>query len=87
MRTKNTLGKRIRELRNGAGFSQEDFSLLLNITQGQLSRIENDVYEPNIAMLKTIKKVTKCDYDYLLEGKKQVQNSSKEPNKTVEMAM
>lgn len=66
---KNDAGKRIYELRNYLGLSQEAFGDKLGITRSAVSRIEkgwNDLTEKNIMLLTRQFGVNK---EWLLEGK------------------
>ena len=48
------IGRTIKVLRVAKGFSQSEFSKILDITPNYLSLIENDKKEPSLALLKKV---------------------------------
>lgn len=59
--------KRIKELREMHGMSQQRLSVELNVTQAMVSKYEVGTSEPDIGMIKRIAEYFKVSSDYLLE--------------------
>lgn len=66
-----SLGERIAELRKQKGYTQEEFSSLLDITPQAVSKWENDVSCPDITLLPKIAAIFGITVDELLTGKNQ----------------
>ena len=66
MSKNNTLGSRIKELRQNMGLSQSELASKLNCTQAALSQYESGNREPGLRDLKTIAKHLDTTTDYLL---------------------
>ena len=75
-----TIGSRIAQGRKAKGYTQEEFSQLLDVTAQAVSKWENDISCPDIQLLPKIAEILNMTTDELLTGKKTEQ--SKEP-KTV----
>ncbi|MCL2884168.1 MAG: helix-turn-helix domain-containing protein [Oscillospiraceae bacterium] len=61
------LGKRIKQMRIAAGFTQEALAKRLGISQSTLSGYETDFSMPNYDMVEKIAKL--CDFDILFYDK------------------
>lgn len=61
------LGKRIKELRKKAGYSQEKLADILNITTGAICKWESDLSCPDLANLVCLAQVFAVSVDYLLD--------------------
>ena len=59
--------KRIRELRESKGISQQKLAAQLNVTQAVISKYELGISEPDIAMIQLLSKFFGVSSDYLLE--------------------
>lgn len=59
------IGEILKNLRREKNLTQEQISKLLNIKQNTYSQYENDVNQPDIAMLIKIADVFKVSLDYL----------------------
>lgn len=68
-----TLGSRISELRKQHGYTQGEFADLLNVTPQAVSKWENDISCPDIALLPTIAGIFKITVDELLTGNKKAE--------------
>ena len=69
-------GKRIREVRKNAGYTQNDFCSLLDIPQSTLSAYETDRMQPTIATLVKIASKFNVSLDWLCGIKKPDDTSS-----------
>lgn len=58
---------RMKELREGKGFNQEDFAGILGVSQQTISRIENNPTRTATDLLITMAKYYNVSTDYLLE--------------------
>lgn len=65
-----SLGERIAELRKLKGYTQEEFSSLLDITPQAVSKWENDISCPDITLLPKIAGIFGITVDELLTGSK-----------------
>ena len=65
MDIKKEVGKRIKESRNLAGYTQAEVAKKLIMTQQQYSRFENGVFELNYSQLIEISKLYDVSLDYL----------------------
>ena len=63
---KKELGKRLKEARKAAGFTQSLIATELHMTQQQYSRFENGVFELNYQQLIFLCKKYDISADYLL---------------------
>ncbi len=61
------IGKRIRELRKNANFTQDEFSELLNIDSKHLSRIECAKVQPSLNLIKKITEILNIEIDYFFK--------------------
>lgn len=59
--------KRIKELREGLGISQQKLASELNVTQAMVSKYELGISEPDIAMIRKLSQFFRVSSDYLLE--------------------
>lgn len=62
-------GTRLRELREKAGYSQEQFSEKLNISRNYLAKVETGVRQPSIDLWIEIAVLTGTTLDYLILGR------------------
>ncbi len=65
-----TIGSRIAEARKAHGYTQEEFSKMLDVTAQAVSKWENDVSCPDIQLLPKIASILDISTDELLTGKK-----------------
>lgn len=65
-----TIGSRISQARKAKGFTQEQFSQMLDVTAQAVSKWENDVSCPDIQLLPKIAELLDMTTDELLTGKK-----------------
>lgn len=66
----NTIGSRIAHGRKAKGYTQEEFSQLLDVTAQAVSKWENDISCPDIQLLPKIAEILDITTDELLTGKK-----------------
>lgn len=59
--------KRLRELREDRHLSQQALADLVNTSQQNIYKYENDIHEPDIQMLKSLASVLHTSIDYLVE--------------------
>lgn len=62
----DTIGYRISKARRHMNINQKELAKRANITEGSLSRYENDIREPKAAALRQIASVLNVSIDYLL---------------------
>jgi len=67
MNNKKCLGKRIKELRKKAGYTQEQFSELIDIEASSLSGIESGRHYPSMLTLERIANVLNLKFKTLFE--------------------
>ncbi len=67
---KGTIGSRIAQARKAKGYTQEEFSQLLNVTAQAVSKWENDLSCPDIQLLPQIASILGMTTDELLTGTK-----------------
>lgn len=77
----STIGSRIAEARKAHGYTQEEFSQLLDVSAQAVSKWENDISCPDIQLLPKIADILGMTTDRLLTGKKPESNAD---NKTEE---
>lgn len=65
----NTIGSRIAQKRKALGLTQEALAAQLGISSQAVSKWENDISYPDIALLPALAKVLNCTTDELLSGK------------------
>ncbi len=65
-----TIGARISEARKTLGYTQEEFSQMLDVTAQAVSKWENDISCPDIQLLPKIADILGMTTDELLTGKK-----------------
>ncbi len=65
-----TIGSRISKARKSKGYTQEQFSQLLDVTAQAVSKWENDISCPDIQLLPKISEILDMTTDELLTGKK-----------------
>ncbi len=63
---KKQIGKRLKESRKAAGYTQEQIAQIMGMTQQQYSRFENGIYELNYAQLVKLCNLYDISADYLL---------------------
>ncbi len=66
------IGKRIKEVRNTMGLSQENFAEKLNITRAHLGKIELGTKNPSIDLLIDIAELADVYLDYLILGRSNI---------------
>lgn len=69
MDIKKEVGKRLKESRQAAGYTQAQVAKLLLMTQQQYSRFENGIFELNYSQLVTLCKLYDISADYLFDLK------------------
>lgn len=77
----STIGSRIAEARKVHGYTQEEFSQMLDVSAQAVSKWENDISCPDIQLLPKIADILGMTTDQLLTGKKPESNAD---NKTEE---
>ena len=77
----STIGSRIAEARKAHGYTQEEFSQMLDVSAQAVSKWENDISCPDIQLLPKIAEILGMTTDQLLTGKKPESNTE---NKTYE---
>ena len=65
----NTIGSRIAQKRKTLGLTQEALAAQLGISSQAVSKWENDISAPDIALLPALAKALNCTTDELLSGK------------------
>lgn len=70
-------GKRIREVRENAGYNQKEFGSLLNIKQSTLSAYETDRMQPTISALVKIAEMFDVSLDWLCGIEKKVESNDR----------
>lgn len=65
----NTIGSRIAQKRKELGMTQEELAAKLGVTSQAVSKWENDVSCPDIALLPALAKALNCTTDAILSGK------------------
>lgn len=78
-------GKRIREVRENAGYNQKEFGSLLNIKQSTLSAYETDRMQPTISALVKIAEMFDVSLDWLCGIVKEEQDKKLELNDCTEI--
>lgn len=76
----NTIGSRIAQGRKAKGYTQEEFSQLLDVTAQAVSKWENDISCPDIQLLPKIAEILDISTDELLTGKKAEQKKETQKN-------
>lgn len=61
------IGKRIRELRKQKGYTQDEFSEMLNIDSKHLSRIECAKVQPSLNLIKKISDIFNIKLEYFFK--------------------
>lgn len=59
-------GKRLKDLRNERGLTQDGLAKELNVDKSTIAKYETDKIEPSISMLKVIVKYFDVSADYML---------------------
>ncbi len=84
----STIGSRIAEARKAHGYTQEEFSQMLDVSAQAVSKWENDISCPDIQLLPKIAEILGMTTDQLLTGKKaesnQAQQSSQKASEPVD---
>lgn len=62
----DTIGKRIKALREDMDLSQKELASKVNITEATLSRYENDLREPKVSAITRLAKELNTTTDFLL---------------------
>ncbi len=63
-----SINARIKELRKSLGYSQEEFSTIINVSRSVISQVEIEKQNASIDLLIKISNTFHIDYKYLLEG-------------------
>ena len=71
-----TIGSRIAQARKAKGYTQEEFSQMLDVTAQAVSKWENDISCPDIQLLPKIAEILGMTTDELLSGKAPKQNNT-----------
>lgn len=66
MNLKNLFGKRIRELRKKAGYTQEELSCKVDVDSKSISRIETGKFLPFLDLLYRLSQVFNVEYNEML---------------------
>ena len=74
--SKKKLGKRIKLLRSASSLNQIEFSQVLGVSQGYMSKVESGIAYPSIKSLYMINKFFKVSTDSLLDEKIQIDFSN-----------
>ncbi len=74
----DTIGSRISQGRKAKGYTQEEFSKLLDVTAQAVSKWENDISCPDIQLLPKIAELLDTTTDELLTGKKSEKKEEKQ---------
>lgn len=61
-------GDNLRELRKEKGLTQLQLAQIIGVGRSTLTSWETNIYQPDLEMLKTIKKVLQVTYEELLDG-------------------
>jgi len=64
----NNFGKRVLVMRKSVGISQRDLADLVGITEGMLSRIEDEDISVDFEVMKKLAFVLRCDLSWLIFG-------------------
>ncbi|NHC43217.1 helix-turn-helix transcriptional regulator [Bacillus sp. MM2020_1] len=85
-----TLGQRIKNIRKRNKLNQVEFAKIIGVSQGTLSELEQDKYNPSIETIFSIYKDFKVDLEWLLISSNEDNNSkdtyvSKAEGKEVEL--
>lgn len=82
----DTIGYRISKARRHMNMNQKELAIKANITEGSLSRYENDIREPKAAALTQLAKALEVSTDYLLgiSDEMEVENSSLDDKSEIE---
>lgn len=62
-----TIGKKIKELRSAAGFTQETLGTMIGVSEKVISKWENETTLPSVEMLPTLADAFKINIDDLFE--------------------
>ncbi|MBO3445849.1 helix-turn-helix transcriptional regulator [Clostridium sp. CCUG 7971] len=82
----DTIGYRISKARRHMNMNQKELAIKANITEGSLSRYENDIREPKAAALTQLAKALEVSTDYLLgiSDEMEVENNSLDDKSEIE---
>ncbi|WP_432663729.1 helix-turn-helix transcriptional regulator [Wukongibacter baidiensis] len=61
-------GKKLRELRERKGLTQEELGNILNLTKANISKYENGKLEPNLETLKKVSDLFQVSAEFLLDA-------------------
>jgi transcriptional regulator with XRE-family HTH domain len=70
MKSKQTIGERLRNIRLDARLTQKEMSKLVGLAPGSIGAMENDLYTPSYDFLRAIKERLGVSYDYVIDGVK-----------------
>lgn len=82
----DTIGYRISKARRHMNMNQKELAIKANITEGSLSRYENDIREPKAAALTQLAEALEVSTDYLLglSDEMEVENNSLDDKSEIE---
>ncbi|WP_079708015.1 helix-turn-helix domain-containing protein [Paraliobacillus ryukyuensis] len=63
---KGIFGRRLKQLRNSKGKSQEEVAVAVNISRARYSHYENNYVEPDIELIRKLADFFEVDTDYLI---------------------
>lgn len=72
-----TIGQRLKEIRLDARLTQKEMAKIVGLTPGSIGAMENDLYTPNYDVLRAIHTKLGVSYDYIIDGLKSPENTSK----------
>lgn len=61
--------KRVRKLRIESGLTQQELAAKIKITRGNLNHIERGGHAPTVDVIRSLRKVFKVTYSYLIDGR------------------
>lgn len=67
----STFARKIRRLREEKGMSTRMLAELIGVSNGQISKYENDVHEPGMRILNKYKEIFGVSLDYLCDDTKE----------------
>ncbi|MCW3794473.1 helix-turn-helix domain-containing protein [Paenibacillus sp. LS1] len=72
----STIGERIRSIRKLHKLNQTEFAVIIGVSQGTLSELEQDKYKPSLDIIMAIHNIFKADIYTLIFGSEQVNDPS-----------
>ena len=71
------IAERMRGVRLDARLTQKDMAKIVDLTPAAISAMENGLYTPNFGVLRALKKKLGVSYEFVIDGVKTPENSSK----------